>query len=203
MSRGRCHQWSAALFIGALAAGCEDSNSTADESPEGALVPYAGTWQPAEPLYRNDAFNPVADAVRVTRPEYSAQEIKDYLASAFSDVDYTTLRVEGQSITFLSGTTTLCAGRYSPRAAHEHQQGDAGGHDQHESRVFDLVSPTAGSCDTYAQLNVSALELHGTTSHFHVSYGQTSGLLRPPPWNPPSGPPKRHLSHSRSWLWAQ
>jgi len=185
MPRGFFHHWSAVL-IALLGAGCGESGSTGDEAAVRALAPYARTWQAAEPLYRDDAFNPVAEAVHAMRPEYSVQEIEDLLVVP-ADVDYTLLRVEGQTITFLNGATVLCAGRYSPRVAHDHASADAGAH-EHASRAFDLVATSEGECSTYALLDISVIEVHGSRPHFHIIHGTTSGPLRPRPWNPAAWP---------------
>lgn len=195
MSRECRYHWFAAALVGVMSVGCgvEESADPEPASVENddaaavrALEPYASTWQAAEPLYRDDAFVAVAEAVHERRPEYSVQELRESFA-ALVDVDYTALRVEGATITFSNATAVLCAGRYSPRTEHDHDHADAGAGShshEHQAQAFQLVATVDGDCSSYAALEISALETHGPNSHFHIVHGTASEPMRPAPWSP-------------------
>lgn len=163
----------------ALAA-CGTDSSEAEDAP---LQTWEGTWQAAEPLFRDDAVTAAYQAIHDLRPEYSVDEIRAmFIATA--DVDYTSLRVEGNTLTFLDGARVVCSGRY--RAANSPGAGDGGAAGGPESYTdFALVEQTGGDCASYNTVSVTGLlEADDPVHHFHIVTKTTAGPLFPPPWNP-------------------
>jgi hypothetical protein len=163
----------------ALAA-CGTDSSEAEDAP---LKTWEGTWQAAEPLFRDDAVTVAYQAIHDMRPEYSVDELRAMFV-ATADVDYTSLRVEANALTFLDGTRVICSGRY--RAANDAGAGDGGASAGPESYTdFALVKQTGGDCASYSTVSVTALlDAENPVHHFHIVTKTTSGPLFPPPWNP-------------------
>ncbi len=186
MSRERFCKWGSVLLIGCVTLGCgssDNSGDTDDASTSAALEPYAGTWRAGEPLLRDPAMDAVAEAVRMTRPEYSVAEIKDFFASQ-QDVDYTRLRVDGSSFSFLDDTTTLCAAQYKLQVAAEASGGGAGDAEP-ATQSFELSMKTTGDCSEYALLTLAAIEPNG---HFHIVNGTEAKPQHSAPWSPSAWP---------------
>jgi len=152
-------------------------------APEAPLTIWEGTWQAVEPLFRDAALNVGYQAIHDLRPEYSVDEIKaSFVATA--DVDYTSLRVQSNTLTFLDGTRVVCSARY--RAASSGDTGDGGAMAGPESYTdFTLVEQTGGDCSSYKTVSMTALlDVEGPVFHFHIVTGTASGPLRPAPWKP-------------------
>jgi len=157
-----------------LLAACDDSNS-----PDTPLAAWQGTWQAAEPLFLDDATDAAYEAIHDLRPEYSAEEVEALFVGTV-DVDYTSLRIDPNSLTFLDGATVVCAGRY--RLSGSPDAGLLAGPESYND--FTLVEQSAGDCGSYDIVSMTGLLPEDGEVHFHIVTGTSSGRLRPPPWNP-------------------
>jgi hypothetical protein len=165
------------VSLSALAA-CGTDSSEAEDAP---LRTWEGTWQAAEPLSRDDAVNVIWQQIHDLRPEYSVAEIRAIFIATV-DVDYTSLRVEPNTLTFLDGTRVVCSGRY--RAANSPGAGDGGAGPESYTDLT-LVEQSGGSCASYNTVSVTGLlDAANPVHHFHIVTKTTSGPLFPPPWNP-------------------
>lgn len=143
---------------------------------------WEGTWQAAEPLFRDDAVTVGYEAIHDLRPEYSVDELRAMFA-AMVDVDYTSLRVEPNTLTFLDGTRVVCAARYRAAAA-DSADGSAAA-DAESYTDLTLVEHLDGDCASYSTVSVTGLlDPENPDHHFHIVTKTTSGPLFPPPWNP-------------------
>jgi len=159
-----------------LVAAC---GSSSPEEPDAPLATWQGTWQAAEPLFLDDAADAAYQAIHDLRPEYSADEIEALFVGT-ADVDYTSLRVGLDSLTFLDGGTVVCAGRY--RNSGSPDGGLLAGPESYYD--FALVEQTAGDCGSYETVSITGPLPEDGEVHFHIVTGTSAGRLRPPPWNP-------------------
>ena len=148
--------------------GCEPSASP--------LLLWEGSWQAAEPLFLDPAADSAYRAVQELRPGYELDEIRAIVAAS-SDVDYTSLEVTADTLTFLDGAETLCAGRYAAAGP------DAGG-TPGAAEHLTLVETIEGDCGPYQSASLGGLVPEGDDVHFHIVTGPASGPSMPPPWNP-------------------
>jgi hypothetical protein len=139
---------------------------------------WAGTWQAAEPMFRDPAADAAYQAIHDLRPEYSVDEIRQLFIST-ADVDYTALRVEGGTLTFLDGATTLCAAEYSTAVANP---GVGGGPETYTD--FHLEGQPSGDCTSYQTVSLTSLLVEDSQTHVHIVTSTSAGRLHPPPWNP-------------------
>lgn len=153
-----------------VACGDDSNDNDTDDTP---LTDWQGTWQAAEPLFRDPGTDSAYQAIHDLRPEYSVDEIRGLFLST-ADVDYTSLEVGPSTLTFLDGTSTVCEGRYAVAAD--------GSDEQHSD--FELVSELAGDCERYTTVSATGQLPVDPEVHFHIVTGDSSGPLHPPPWNP-------------------
>jgi Zn/Cd-binding protein ZinT len=164
--------------------GCAGNSS---EPPNKTLAPWNGSWRAIETYMRSSAFEPVAEAIREQRPEYTAQEIKE-IFSAGHDVDFTDLDVTDDSLTFMAEDGVVCAGKYALGASHAEGHDHDGGaaHDHHGATfTFDLLEVRGGDCSAYGTVAFGsypevASDAEGAYAHFHLQ----AGTPRPAPWSP-------------------
>lgn len=168
------HRLSLATAATLVLAACGTDPADADVAP---LEAWKGTWQAAETFYRDDAASGVYQAIHDLRPEYTVDEI-EALFIATADVDYSTLRVEADTLSFLDGATVVCAGRYRGAVS-------AAAPGPESTTDFTLAERSAGDCASYSTVTVTAL-LHpeNPDHHFHIVTKTATGPLFPPPWNP-------------------
>jgi Zn/Cd-binding protein ZinT len=161
--------------------GCGGDSS---ESPDAPFTAWIGPWRATETYMRSSAFNPVAEAIREMRPEYTAEEIKEIFAAGH-DVDFTDLVVSAGSLTFTDATRVVCAGRYEAGTRHEDGH-DGDEHDEHGATfTFHLVETLGGDCSAYATVAFGSdpqvlSDRDGEYAHFHLQ----AGAPRPAPWSP-------------------
>ena len=144
------------------------------------LLTWEGSWQAAELLFLDEATDVAYEAIHELRPEYSVEELRG-LFVATADVDYSTLEVAPDTLTFVDGSATRCAGRYHDLRDTLPTSTPTG---PESFQDFELIEELEGDCSDYEAVSITALLPEGDEAHFHIITGDEAGPLLPPPWNP-------------------